>query len=367
MKDPMTDTLLQRLLQSIDDDGPISVADYMAACLTDTDHGYYVTKPAIGRRGDFITAPELSQMFGELIGLWAAETWRQLGMPKPFQLVEFGPGRGVLMADARRAITRAVPALADSLVIRLVEVSPGLRDQQKAQLAGWPVTWHDDLASVASGPAVFIANEFFDALPIFQYVKQGRAWHERRVGRDGTADALCFLTEPTPATVALPPQPAFDRAADGTIAETCPAATAVVEQICGRLRAHTGALLIIDYGPTESAPGDSLQAVRKHRFHPLLSDPGQADITAHVDFSALAGRARRAGMTVFGPIAQGTFLRRLGVDLRLQRLLTGADEGQRELLISAYRRLTDRAEMGALFKVMAITDGGRPPPAFEDP
>jgi NADH dehydrogenase [ubiquinone] 1 alpha subcomplex assembly factor 7 len=363
MNAAMSTSLLQRLLEQIDRDGPISVADYVAACLTDPDHGYYVTQPAIGRAGDFITAPEISQMFGELIGLWAVGTWRQLALPEPVRLVEFGPGRGTLMADALRAIARAVPALADALEVALVEASPGMRDQQKARLAGSPVTWHDGLDSVAAGPAIFIANEFFDALPIHQYVKQGAAWHERRVGREGTGDALCFVTDPAPATVTVP----LPSAGDGAVAETCPAATAIVEQVCRRLRAQSGALLIIDYGPSESATGNSLQAVRNHRFHPVLSDPGQADITAHVDFASLAAVAGRAGMTVSGPMPQRAFLQGLGIDLRLQRLLANADANQREQLISGHRRLTDRAEMGDLFKVMAITDSGSSLPPFAEP
>jgi len=361
----MSASLLSRLREQIDRDGPISVADYMAACLTDPEHGYYITEPAIGRAGDFTTAPEISQMFGELIGLWAVETWRQLDLSGPFRLVEFGPGRGTLMADALRAIALAAPALAETLRIHLVEASPRMRGQQKAQLAHWPVTWHDGLDSVDDGPAVFIANEFFDALPVQQYVKRGTAWHQRQVGRKGSSDKLGFSTDPVPATVTLPREPAFQQAADGAVAEVRPAATAIIEQICDRLRAQAGALLIIDYGPLESAPGDSLQAVREHRFHPVLCDPGDADITAHVDFGALSAGARKAGMNVLGPMTQRAFLRGLGIDIRLQRLLAGADVDQRALLISGHRRLTHPAEMGDLFKVMAISGGGAPLPPFD--
>ncbi len=339
--------------------GPISVADYMADCLAHPQHGYYITRDPLGAGGDFTTAPEISQMFGELLGLWLAQVWLDQGAPAPFLLAELGAGRGTLMADMLRAMA-AVPGLREAARLHLVETSPALRACQRDRLAGFRVSWHDRIADLPPGPLFLVANEFFDALPIRQFVRQSSGWAERRVGlRDGAL------------TLGLVPGadagPGRLRGGEGDLVEVCPALPAIAAEIAGRIAGQGGAALIVDYGGWDGT-GDTLQAVRAHRPVDPFAEPGAADLTAHVDFAALARAFRGAGATVTGMTAQGVFLQRLGIDLRAERLaqaLTGAALDSHR---AAHRRLTDPTEMGELFKVIACYPAGAPlPPGLDMP
>ena len=335
----------------IADSGPIPLARYMALCLSDPDFGYYTNREPIGAAGDFVTAPEVSQMFGELIGLWCAVTWRQLGAPAPVHLVELGPGRGTLMKDALRAI-ESEPEFSAALTPHLVETGTRLRESQQQALAGTPAVWHDDLTTLPSGPLLLIANEFFDALPAQQFEKREYGWRERLVTyRDGAFHPL--LAETT-AALARPGE-------IGDVFEVAPARSRYMADIAARLNAHGGAALIIDYGHTESANGDTLQAVRAHRAQSIYAEPGLADLTSHVDFEAL--RRAATGLQTHGPVTQGSFLRSLGIEARAASLQRSATEQQADDIGTALQRLLEPAQMGQLFKVVAMTPMGSPPPA----
>jgi SAM-dependent MidA family methyltransferase len=345
-------SLKDRLIARIARLGPISVADYMAECLHDPQNGYYATRDPLGPTGDFITAPEVSQMFGELIGLWIAQAWMDQGRPNGI-LAELGPGRGTLMADALRA-TRTVPGFHAALDVHLVEASPVLR---RAQAKGIPgATFHDSVADLPEGPVFLIANEFFDALPIrqFQMSAQGN-WQERQVG--ATADRLIWgLAPPAPLSVR-------DGFSPGMITETCAPGEAIAEEVGRRIAANGGAALIVDYGDMESL-GDTFQALTNHAYADPLEAPGNADLTAHVAFGPLARAAAPA--VASEPVPQGVFLERLGITARAQALAKGLGGAALEAHIAAHRRLTHPDEMGTLFKVMALTPEGAPaPPAME--
>jgi SAM-dependent MidA family methyltransferase len=337
--------------------GPMTVADYMALCLGDPEHGYYMAHDPFGASGDFVTAPEVSQMFGELIGVWAVDTWDRLGRPEPFHLVELGPGRGTLMADALRA-ARLVPAFLAAARLALVETSPRLRERQARTLAGAPLVphWHDAVATLPPGPAIVLANEFFDALPIRQYVKTGGIWRERVVGLDGD-DHLVFGVGP--GVLADADVPAEARStADGAVLETGAIANAVMADLGRRIVATGGAVLAIDYGYARAVPGDSFQAVSRHAYVDPLADPGGADLTAHVNFAALARAAVAVGAHAHPLMDQGDFLIRLGLAERAGRLGADADAATRERLTGEATRLVHPDEMGALFKVLAVTRPG---------
>lgn len=330
-------------------EGPLTVERYMALCLGHPVYGYYRTRDPLGARGDFTTAPEISQMFGELIGLWAAEVWRAMGEPSPVRLVELGPGRGTLMADALRA-ARVLPAFRSATAVHLVETSPTLRAHQEAALApaGAPVSWHGDLAEVPDGPAIVVANEFFDALPIRQFVGTERGWCERLVGL--SEGGLAFGLAPEPARdVPLPVSP-------GATLEWPAAGVAVMDRLAARLVAQGGAALVIDYGHAKSGFSDTLQAVRDHAYADPLADPGEADLTAHVDFALLASAGRSTRATVHGPVLQGDFLRALGIDARAAAIQQRATPVQGEAIDAAVARLTGSGEgqMGELFKVLGL-------------
>lgn len=354
--------------------GPISVADFMALALTHPQHGYYAACTPFGRTGDFTTAPEISQVFGELTGLWCVVVWQAMGRPAPVSLCELGPGRGTLMADARRAQARADPAFIEAARLHLVEVSPILRKHQRDALAatcpGSEAHWHDDLATVPEGPLLLLANEFFDALPVHQFVRTASGWCERCVGladafRAGDPD-FAFVDVPLPAPPVLPA--GLADVGPSSVVERRPAADAVITAIARRVCRHGGAALIVDYGYSESAPGDTLQAVRGHAFHPVLTRPGEADLTAHVDFAALARAATEAGAAVFGPVPQGVWLTRLGAAERARALLADATPEQAMAITTGIRRLTHPQHMGLLFKAMAVSAPGLPPPpGFDSP
>ena len=342
--------LEREIREIIETEGPITVSHYMQLCLAHPRHGYYVTRDPLGRKGDFITAPEVSQMFGELIGAWAAAVWRQMGSPSRVQLVELGPGRGTLMADALRG-AKALPEFQAALSVHLVEISPALRELQKRTLGrDMDVRWHDIVDDIPAGPAIFIANEFIDALPVNQFVRDVDGWHLRVVAVD--AGKLDFVMAPEP----MPKEFNDDApdAPDGTILELRDAG--LIALLATRLAREGGAALIIDYGHSGFTLRDTLQAVRNHRYADPLIDPGEADLTTQVGFGELTVRAKRECAAVHGPVTQGEFLRRLGIEARAARLKENATPQQAADIAAALARLTAPDQMGELFKVLAIAD-----------
>jgi NADH dehydrogenase [ubiquinone] 1 alpha subcomplex assembly factor 7 len=344
---------IKRLIKS---SGPMPVWRYMELCLMHPQHGYYVSRDPLGREGDFTTAPEVSQMFGELLGLWAASVWKAMGSPSLLRLIELGPGRGTMMADALRAL-RVLPPLYQALSVHLIEINPVLREKQKATLSSVRnLAWHQSIDEVPDGPSVIFANEYFDVLPIHQVVKRETGWHERVVELDEDGK-LVFGTaaDPTPRfEVLLPP---WVRAAPiGAVFEWRP--DAEIMKIASRVRDQDGAALIIDYGHLRSDAGDTFQAIARHSFTDPLRAPGQADVTAHVDFQALARAAEDIGARVHGPVTQGEFLTRLGIETRAVALMAKASHEASEDIANALTRLTGggRSGMGSLFKVIGISE-----------
>jgi NADH dehydrogenase [ubiquinone] 1 alpha subcomplex assembly factor 7 len=337
--------------------GPMPVRQFMALCLTHPVHGYYMTRDPFGGAGDFVTSPEVSQIFGELVGLWAASVWKLMGEPENVRLVELGPGRGTMMLDAMRA-ANVVPPFRKALVLHLVEASPALRARQKETLKSLdaPMLWHDSFDEVPDGPAIVLANEFIDALPVHQAVKQLNGWYERMVGLDESG-ALTFTIadEPIPLFEQLLPAAVRD-APLGSLYEWRPDNLAL--EIGRRIVHQKGAALIVDYGHVASAVGETLQAVGRHGFANPLATPGEIDLTAHVDFQALRLAAESMGARAHGPIDQAEFLRRMGIERRAAAL-KGAVAPDRAMEIDiAVARLTGegRTGMGKLFKAIAFTD-----------
>lgn len=324
--------------------GPMSVARYMELCLLHPRHGYYSTRDPFGAAGDFTTAPEISQMFGELLGLFLAQSWLDQGQPAPFTLAEIGPGRGTLMADARRAM-RIVPGMTEAARLHLVEASPHLRSLQQAKL-GDPAHL-DDIADLPHAPLFLIANELLDALPIQQFQLGAQGWAERLIGLEG--DRLSFGLGP-PLPISLPGKP-------DDVVERCPAAGAIVRAAAERIAAHGGVALFVDYGGWNGR-GDTFQALSGHKPVDPLAEPGAADLTAHVDFAPLAAVADEAGCA-FGYTTQGALLQALGIEARAAKLAAAGDDGA----AAAARRLTDSGQMGQLFKALAIWPQGAPAPA----
>lgn len=327
----------------------MSVADFMAECLLDPEHGYYTTRDPFGVAGDFTTAPEISQMFGELIGLCLAQGWMDQGAPAPFVLAELGPGRGTLMADILRA-TRSVTGFHDAARIVLIEASPALRERQQATLSGYGATWCDTLEEAPAGPLFLVANEFFDALPIRQFQRDDDVWRERQVGLkdEGLTFGLGGPTAPAPLD-------RWNDAQTGDLVELRPAADAIMAEIDRRIAAQGGAALIVDYGDWHSL-GDTFQAVARHEVADPLARPGEADLTAHVDFEALALAAPRLTHSRLTP--QGVFLERLGITARAQALASRLEGEPLTRHVAAHRRLTHPEEMGTLFKTLAFVPEG---------
>jgi SAM-dependent MidA family methyltransferase len=344
------------MLRRIAATGPMPLSDYMADCLLHPEHGYYSTRDPLGRAGDFITAPEISQMFGEVVGLALAQAWLDQGAPDRFILAELGPGRGTLMADALRA-TQGVPGFQAAAQLHLVEASATLRAMQSERL---PDARHvDSLDALPEAPLFLVANEFFDALPIRQFQRDAQGWREVMVGaQDG--ELTPGLSEPAPLA-------ALDhRIADtqpGDIVETCPSLPGLVAQIGQRIALHGGAALIVDYGDWRSM-GDTLQAVQGHNRVDPFAAPGLADLTAHVDFEAIADAAAPARATRL--TAQGVFLERLGITERARTLARNMDAATLDSHVAAHRRLTHPDQMGHLFKVMGLfPEEGPPPPGLD--
>ncbi|MGI9364391.1 MAG: class I SAM-dependent methyltransferase [Rhizobiaceae bacterium] len=339
-------------------EGPLGLSDYMTLCLTHPEHGYYTTGHPVGGRasaersgGDFITAPEVSQIFGELIGIWCIEMWQALGSPAAINLVELGPGRGTLMKDLLRA-ARSIPEFDRSAHVHLVEISPSLSEQQSLTLSATKsISWIRDLDDLPKRPTLIIANEFLDALPFRQWYKHEGQWLERAVGLMN--DALTLVLRPGGLDPALLPKDHAERP-DGTLFETAPAREAFISRAAEWISLNSGAALFIDYGHLETGYGDTFQAVRNHAYASPLHDPGLADLTSHVDFEPLVATAKAEGCVVPRPVSQGEFLIQLGLLERAGAL--GADKSahiQNELH-KAVQRLAAGDQMGDLFKVMAI-------------
>jgi NADH dehydrogenase [ubiquinone] 1 alpha subcomplex assembly factor 7 len=343
--------LARLLVQRIREAGPMSVADYMAECLLHPVYGYYTTRDPFGADGDFTTAPEISQMFGELLGLALAQAWLDRGAPAPFALAELGPGRGTLMADILRA-TKGIPGFHAAAQVVLVEASPALRRVQAATLSGHEPVWLDRIDDLPERPLFLVANEFLDALPIRQFQRGPEGWRERLIGLRG--DSLTFGRSAELPEV--PETPAFRNAPELALVEDNLAARLAVAVAAQRLARHGGVAYWIDYGGWRSQ-GDTLQALRHHAFDDPLVHPGEADLTAHVDFEPLAALA-----PAFAYDTQGAVLGHLGIDARAERLARNLTGEKLESHWAAHRRLTHPEEMGSLFKVLAITSAGAPPP-----
>jgi SAM-dependent MidA family methyltransferase len=337
--------------------GPMPVGQYMSLCLSHPEHGYYMTRDPLGRAGDFTTAPEISQIFGELIGLWAATVWRAMGAPANLLLVELGPGRGTLMRDALRA-AQIVPDFHAALALHLVEVSPVLARIQRQTLSGLgvPVAWHQSLQEVPDGQLIVIANEFFDALPVHQAIRQNNGWYQRMVEIDQVGNLAFTVADDPTAHFNLPVPPSMRDAPVGELYEWRNDLIAL--ELGRRIARNGGAALVIDYGHVESAPGETLQAVAEHSYANPLVAPGVVDLSAHVDFQALANAAESMGACAHGPLTQGEFLHRLGIEARARALKVNATQDQAMAIDAAVARLTDmsRTGMGEMFKVIGFAD-----------
>lgn len=338
-------TLERLLIEMIAAEGPMRIDRYMGLCLGHPQHGYYITRDPLGEKGDFLTAPEVSQVFGELIGIWAAGVWDAMGRPDRFNLVELGPGRGTLMADMLRTLRKAVPPLAAAAQVHLVETSPALRMKQRQALGD--AHWHDRVEDVPDGPMILVANEFFDAIPVRQFERRDGRWRERVVGLEEGRLALGLGAEVR-----------GGQGSDGDILELAPAREEIARHIGQRLKSHPGAALIIDYGHLVSAPGDTLQAMRQHRYVPVTETPGEADITSHVDFAQLANGFAAGGGVVHPGLSQRQFLLAMGLQQRIERLSARVDAATVATLNRQMARLADENQMGNLFKVLGVTSPG---------
>jgi len=345
-------------------EGPLSVARFMQEALGHPEHGAYASRNPIGAAGDFVTAPEISQMFGEMIGVWAIQLWRSMGAPGRVVLAEMGPGRGTLMKDFLRAAA-IDPDFKAAIRVHLIETSPTLAALQRAALGDAIVDILPRFSDLPRGPLILIANELFDCLPVRQFQKTERGWCERLIDHDPHRGGFRFVLspEPTPAAKLIPPTVAA--APIGALAEVSPAALALAGAIGAQVAGDGGGALIADYGHAQSAPGETLQALRRHAKVDPLADPGEADLTAHVDFDMLARAAREAGAAVRGPVGQGAFLRALGIEARAAALSKSANDAQRADIAAALHRLTAPDRMGSLFKMIALLDPRLPaPPGF---
>lgn len=339
--------LKEILIDRIKNKGALNIADFMNLALSHPQHGYYIKQDPFGQSGDFITAPEISQLFGEIIGIWCLQQWIRMEAPSPIHLVEGGPGRGTLMADLLRG-SSAMEEFHYATDVHLIETSPTLRSVQK-QTLGDNVTWHDDLSTLPPGPIFFIANELLDALPIQQFIKHDGQWHERIVTIDGNGTLIFDHKE-----ASNPPIPAsLISLEDGAIYEYCPLAHMMIKQLCTHIKNHGGVALLIDYGHLEDQAGDTLQGVKNHHYSPVLDHIGDTDLTAHVNFASLAQTAHDNGLkTSF--MTQRDFLLQNGIEIRTRQLLQTATDEQAQTLNNALDRLVSDKQMGTLFKVMVM-------------
>lgn len=349
-------TVTERLKARIRETGPISIAAFMGEALFHPRDGYYATKNPIGAGEDFITAPVISQMFGELTGLWSAQVWLDMGRPSPFHLVELGPGTGTMMADGLRA-ARAVQGFAEAATVTLIEASAALKAVQGRTLSasGLPLRWADRLEAVKPGPAIIWGNEFLDCLPLRQAIRENGVWHERLVRfSPDDENRLAFVLGPPLGQDDALVADRLKNAPDGSLVELRPGDRQLIDALARRFQTSPGVALFIDYGPAESEIGDTLQAIRGHEKVDPLEAPGTADLTARVDFESLAQAARQAGLAVSGPVTQSDFLKRLGIESRAAALLRANPDRKADIARQLWR-LTDPDQMGALFKVIAIS------------
>lgn len=337
------------LAVEMEKNGPMPVAAFMGAA---SSH-YYATKDPFGTEGDFTTAPEISQMFGEMIGAWLVDAWMQMGQPERVQLIELGPGRGTLMVDIMRTVS-SWPEFKSAVSIHMIETSPQLRQAQASTLKAYRPTWYDRLEEVPVGFSFIVANEFFDALPIHQFKKVRGLWQERAVGYDSLEDSFFFTTVPLTFDIGKLMPPEFMEVPDGGIYEVSPASLGVMDVICRRIADNGGASLIIDYGHTTPGLGDTLQSISRHKYSDVLDNPGGKDVTAHVDFSILKTVAQER-VQVHGAVTQAAFLKSLGIEQRAEKLAEGATAEQKADIATGLHRLTASSEMGYLFKVMGLT------------
>ncbi len=339
-------TALEAMIaEAIAAEGPLRLDRYMALCLSHPQHGYYATRDPFGAEGDFITAPEISQVFGELIGVWGAAAWAAMGSPTSFNLVELGPGRGTLMADILRA-AKVMPGFAEAARLHLVETSPVLKRMQTEKLPH--AAFHNSIDTISAAPMILIANEFFDCIPIRQFERRHGKWLERVIGLENNRLALGRIEAED-----LAPQ-----GSDGDIIEFAPARAEIASAIGQRLASHPGSALIIDYGHAQTAPGDTLQAMRQHRFAAITESPGQCDLTSHVDFEALAKALAKGGAETWPLLTQRAFLLSMGLEQRSAILAAKAEGDARALIERAMTRLAHPDQMGNLFKVLAATSPG---------
>lgn len=349
----MAGGLLNRIIRQIEMTGPLPLSEYMHWCMADRKEGYYSSQSAFGADGDFITAPEISQMFGELIGVWAIKAWEKLGSPPQFNLVELGPGRGTLMKDLLRA-AKVSESFLNAAQITLVETSEQLRTEQAANLSSeYQITWIDAIDDISDAPTVIIANEFLDVLPIHQYVKRGDSWHENAVGTDEHGKLAWQLGTGLADTASLPD--GHEKEPDGSVFEISPAREAVVENIAQLVKNNKGAALFIDYGHLEHGFGDTFQAMKSHKHVDPLNDPGLSDLTSHVDFSALKNIILNKGLNVQPFMTQGDFLLAQGLLERAGVLGSGKSEAIQEQITQEAERLAMPDQMGELFKVFAFS------------
>lgn len=353
----------ERLDRRIRSEGPLSLAQFMAIALYDPEAGYYTHRQPIGRAGDYVTAPEMSQIFGELIGLWCADLWTRMGRPDPVLLAELGPGRGVMAEDLLRAAA-AVPDFRRALRLWLIEASPVLRAEQERRLGGAAPRWAASLGELPPGPLIVVANEFIDALPVRQLTRGSEGWSERLVGLDEEGRRRFVDGPQSRAASLLVPEPLRETAEPGAVVEIRPAALALAAALGERFRREPGAALFIDYGHDGGAARPSLRAFRRHRAVSALDEPGEVDLSAAVDFAAFAEAARAAGAAVCGPVTQRHFMLALGIRERLAALSARANPAQRARLEAGVARLVDPADMGMLFKALALSSPGLAPEGF---
>ncbi len=352
LETPMSDKLLNIIKDRIRQEGPIDLGTYMELCLGHPEHGYYMTRDPFGAAGDFTTSPEVSQLFGEMIGAWLADVWINMGSPSRFALLECGPGRGTLMADILRA-TKHVFGFHDAAKIYMMEMSPVLQELQKQKLEAYNPYWISDVTQLDSDvPVLLIANEFLDALPVRQFVKMGESWQERRVAL--SVEGSLVAGEFDVACVDLEKLPADDFQG---VFETSLCLNQFIRSINILLKKQSGAALFVDYGHVKSGAGDTLQAMKRHKFVDIFETPGICDLTAHVDFENIVRIAKEDDVAVYGPVTQSAFLKSLGIGARAERLWAGANEVQRESIISGLNRLIDTEQMGSLFKIIALCHG----------